>query len=117
MYVTSIPNRTSPPAILIRESYRDGEKVKTRTVANITGWPTQRIDVLKKLLRGDLDNIVLDHEVSRQGRAIGALYVLRETARKIGLDAVLGRTSCPFTHMRPIDGPGKQIEGSQVGTS
>jgi transposase len=92
MYVTSIPNRTSPPAILIRESYREGEKVKTRTVANITGWPTPRIEVLKKLLRGDFDTIIMDHEVSRQGRAIGALYVLREIARKIGLDAVLGRT-------------------------
>jgi transposase len=92
MYVTRIPNRTSPPAILIRESYREGDKVKTRTVANITGWPTQRIEVLKKLLRGDFDQIILSDEVSLQGRAIGALYVLREIARKIGLDAVWGRT-------------------------
>jgi len=93
MYVTSIPNRTSPPAILIRESYRDGEKVKTRTIANITGWPAQRIEVLKKLLRGDFDTVVLDQEVSRQGCAIGALYVLREMAKQIGLETVLGRTS------------------------
>ena len=90
MYVAAIPNRTSPPAILIRESYRDGKKVKTRTVANITGWPAQRIELLKKLLRGDFDAMVLDHEVSRQGRAIGALFVLREIAKRIGLDTVLG---------------------------
>ena len=48
MYVTTIPNRTSPPAILIRESYRDGDKVKTRTIANITGWPKQRIEAYRK---------------------------------------------------------------------
>ena len=64
MYVTTIPNRTSPPAILIRESYRDGDKVKTRTIANITGWPKQRIEALKKLLRGDFDTTVLDTETS-----------------------------------------------------
>jgi len=47
---------------------------------------------LKKLLRGDFDKIVLNDEVSRQGRAIGALYVLKDIAKKIGLDGVLGRT-------------------------
>jgi hypothetical protein len=36
MYIARIPNRSSPPAILLRESYRDGGKVKTRTIANIT---------------------------------------------------------------------------------
>ena len=92
MYIATVPNRTSPPAILIRESYRDGKKVKTRTVANITGWPAKRIELLKKLLRGDFDTIALDNEVSRQGPAIGAIFVLREIARKIGIDEALGRT-------------------------
>jgi hypothetical protein len=92
MYIATIPNRTSPPAILIRESYRDGDKVKTRTIANITGWPAQRIEAMKKLLRGDFDTTILDNEVSRQGLSIGALFALREMARKIGLNEALGRT-------------------------
>jgi hypothetical protein len=92
MYVAVIPNRTSPPAILIRESYREGHKIKSRTIANITGWPMQRIELLKKLLRGDLDEMVLEHEVSKQGRAVGALFALREIAKKTGLDVVFGRT-------------------------
>jgi Transposase DDE domain len=92
MYVTSVPNRTSPPAILIRESYREGDKVKVRTIANITKWPEQRIELLKKLLKGDLDEIVLEDEASRQGKAFGALFVLREMAKRIGLDALLGGT-------------------------
>jgi hypothetical protein len=92
MYVTSVPNRTSPPAILIRESYREGDKVKVRTIANITKWPAQRIELLKKLLRGDFDETALEDNTSRQGKAVGALFTLREMARKIGLDAVLGKT-------------------------
>ena len=38
MYVATIPNRSSPPAILLRESYRQGGQVKTRTLANLTDW-------------------------------------------------------------------------------
>ncbi|WP_038002380.1 hypothetical protein [Syntrophorhabdus aromaticivorans] len=50
MHVTAVPNRTSPPAMLIRESYREGGKVKTRTIANITKRPKRRVDLLKKPL-------------------------------------------------------------------
>src|SRR5438445_663097 len=52
MYVVAIPNRTSPPAILLRESYRDGRRVKNRTLANLSAWPPERIEALRRLLRG-----------------------------------------------------------------
>ncbi len=39
MYVATVPNRNSPPAILLREGFREGKKVKTRTLANLTHWP------------------------------------------------------------------------------
>ena len=55
MYVAEIPNRNSPPAILIRESFRQDGKVKNRTIANISSWPAPRIDALRFLLRGELD--------------------------------------------------------------
>ena len=42
MYVVAIPNRTSPPAILLRESYREGDRVKNRTLANLSAWPPER---------------------------------------------------------------------------
>ena len=54
MYVAGIPNRTSPPAVLLRESYREDGKVKNRTLANITSWPPARIAALRSLLRGEL---------------------------------------------------------------
>ena len=54
MYVATVPNRNSPPAILLRESYRQDGKVKTRTLANITHLPAQQIDALRSALAGSL---------------------------------------------------------------
>jgi hypothetical protein len=53
MYVTRVPNRTSPPAVLLRESYREGGKVKTRTVANLSDWPDAKVEALRRVLRGE----------------------------------------------------------------
>jgi hypothetical protein len=53
MYVERIPNRNSPPAILLRESYRDGDKIKKRTLANLSDWPEAKIEALRRVLRGD----------------------------------------------------------------
>ena len=52
MYVTSVPNRGSPPAVLLRESYREQGKVKTRTLANLSHWPEHKVDTLKRALKG-----------------------------------------------------------------
>jgi hypothetical protein len=52
MYIEHIPNRNSPPAILLRESYRDGNTVKKRTLANLSSLPAEVIEGLKVLLRG-----------------------------------------------------------------
>jgi hypothetical protein len=53
MHVDRIPNRTSPPAFLLRETYREGGKVKKRTLANITHWPAGKISALRRLLRDE----------------------------------------------------------------
>ena len=52
MYVARIPNRGSPPAILLRESYREGGKVKNRTLANLSHWPERKVDALSRALKG-----------------------------------------------------------------
>ena len=44
MYIEAVPNRDSPPAILLRESYREAGKVKKRTLLNLSDWPHERID-------------------------------------------------------------------------
>jgi hypothetical protein len=51
MYIAAIPNRNAPPAILIRESYRDHGKVKSRTIANISSWDPARIESLRSALQ------------------------------------------------------------------
>jgi hypothetical protein len=52
MYVARVPNRGSPPAILLRESYREDGKVKNRTLANLSRWPTDKVDALTHALKG-----------------------------------------------------------------
>src|SRR5580704_14725870 len=52
MYIEAVPNRGSPPAILLRESYRKAGKVKKRTLLNLSDWPHERIAGFKALLKG-----------------------------------------------------------------
>src|SRR3979409_571978 len=52
MYIEAVPNRNSPPAILLRESYRAGGKVRKRTLCNLSGWPAAHIEGLRGVLRG-----------------------------------------------------------------
>ena len=90
MHVDRIPNRTSPPAYLLRESYRDGGKVRKRTLANITHWPLAKIEALRRLLRDELPGG--DQELSLlrslpHGHVAAALGMLR----KLGLDRILSQ--------------------------
>jgi hypothetical protein len=52
MYIEAVPNRDSPPTILLRESYREAGKVKKCTLLNLSDWPHQRIAGFKALLKG-----------------------------------------------------------------
>ena len=88
MYVAVVPNRRSRPAVLLRESFRDGAKVKNRTLANLSGWPAERIEALRAALRGDKLVPLGGFEIIRalpHGHVAAALGV----ARQIGLDTLL----------------------------
>jgi hypothetical protein len=89
MYVAIVPNRSSRPAILLRESYRDGTKVKNRTLANLSDWPSEQIEVLRAALRGD--KLVPAGEGLEIVRALphGHVAAALGTARRIGLDRLL----------------------------
>jgi transposase len=52
MYIATVPNRNSPPAILLRESYREGRAVKTRTLCNLTPLPPEAVDAIRRVLKG-----------------------------------------------------------------
>ena len=52
MYIESVPNRSSPPAVLLRESYREAGRTRKRTLANLTRWPPELVEGLRRLLKG-----------------------------------------------------------------
>ncbi len=54
MYIEAVPNRGSPPAILLRESFRDNGRVKKRTLANLSDWPTALVEGFRTLLKGGI---------------------------------------------------------------
>jgi hypothetical protein len=89
MYVAVVPNRSSRPAILLRESYRDGTKVKNRTLANLSDWPPEQIETLRAALRGD--KLVPAGDGMEIVRALphGHVAAALGMARQIGLDELL----------------------------
>jgi DDE family transposase len=95
MYVAVIPNRGSPPAVLLRESYRENGKTKNRTLANLSGWAGERIELLRAVLRGE--RLLPAAEAIQIARALPHGHVLGAltTARRIELDALLPRRAPP----------------------
>ena len=90
MYVTVVPNRSSPPAILLRESYREAGKVKNRTLANLSRWPPERIEALRRVLCGEEAgaSAAEPFEITRS-RPHGHVAAVVGTARKIGLHTLI----------------------------
>src|SRR5258708_7731995 len=91
MYVATIPNRKSPPAILLRQAYRENGKVKNRTLANLSDWDPARIEALRRALRGEFDHAALSEPTL--GPVFGLLYTLKQMADILGLTAALGSTA------------------------
>ncbi len=91
MYIESVPNRNSPPAILLRESYRRDGKVHKRTLCNLSDWPTAQIEGLRGVLRGGTV-IPADRDAITVTRSLphGHVAAVLGTLRKIGLDRILG---------------------------
>ena len=90
MYIEAVPNRGSPPAILLRESFRDNGQVRKRTLANLSDWPISLVEGFRTLLKG---GIAVTEEGIRIRRALphGHAAAVLATIRAIGLDRLLGR--------------------------
>ena len=91
MYVETVPNRNSPPAILLREAYREDGKVRKRTLANLTDWPKELVEGFRALLKGG-KVIAAEREAVSIHRSLphGHVAAALGTLRAIGLDRVLG---------------------------
>jgi hypothetical protein len=93
MYVARIPNRGSPPAILLRESYREDGKVKNRTLANLSHWPEPKVDALARTLKGLPPKLDLSQafEITRS-LPHGHVAAVLGTARRLGIDELIDAT-------------------------
>jgi transposase len=95
MYVESVPNRNSPPAILLRESSRIDGKIVKRTLANLSSWPASQIDGLRRVLKrqslvspADAFQILRSYPHGHVAAALGTL-------RRLGLESILCRSRGP----------------------
>ena len=86
MFITEIPNRNSPPAILLREGYREGGKVKTRTLANLSHLSPEKIAALKSVLKGAA---VGAEPIPESSLPHGHVLAVTGMIRKLGLDKVI----------------------------
>jgi hypothetical protein len=91
MYIEAVPNRSSPPAILLRESYRQDGKIRKRTLCNLSDWPAAHIEGLRGVLKGGTV-ISAEHDAFTVTRTLphGHVAAALGTAHRIGLDRVLG---------------------------
>jgi hypothetical protein len=91
MYIESVPNRNSPPAVLLRESYRESGKVRKRTLCNLSDWPTAHVEGLRGVLKGGTV-IAPDRDAFTVTRSLphGHAALALGTSRKISLDGILG---------------------------
>jgi transposase len=89
MYVARIPNRGSRPAILLCESWREGKRVRKRTLANLSRWPEAKVAALKQVLRGE--TLVPAGEAFQVQRTLphGHVAAVLGTLRRLGLEGVL----------------------------
>jgi Transposase DDE domain len=99
MYVEIVPNRDSRPAVLLREGWREGTKVKKRTLANLTDWPEARIEALRRVLRnepvrGEQGAFLIERSLPH-----GHVAAVLGTARRCGVEKLLAGAPVPLRRL------------------
>ena len=89
MYIETVPNRKSRPAVLLREGWREGKKVKKRTLANLTDWPKDKVDALRMALSG-VKLMALEEALDKHHTRIhGQVDAVLKTVKKLEHDEEL----------------------------
>jgi hypothetical protein len=131
MYIATVPNRSSPPAILLRESYREGSKVRTRTLTNLSHWPHQRIEAFRAFLKGASIGLPLSEafDVVRTlphghvAATLGSLRRLelesilaskRSRERDLCVAMIVGRLLCPRSKLALVRSLSEQTLSSSL---
>jgi len=92
MYVEVVPNRNSPPAILLREGWREGRRTRKRTLANLSHWPPAQVELLRRVRKGEA--LVSVDEALQLSRSLphGHVAATLGTLRRLELEKLLDRT-------------------------
>lgn len=122
MYVAVVPNRNSPPAILLRESFRENGKVHNRTIANLSHWPQTQIEALRQVLKGETPSaspLPSSFDIVRS-RPHGHVAAVLATIERLGLPALLDtgdsrsrRAALALIAARLLD-PGSKLAASRA---
>ena len=94
MHIHVIPNRDSPPTVLLRESFRDGKTVKKRTLANLSSLPAEQIELIRQVLRGErlvAPASLFEIEASRHHGHVQAVWLAMQ---RLGLPQLLSSRTC-----------------------
>jgi hypothetical protein len=131
MYIEKVPNRNSPPAILLREGWREGNKTRKRTIANLSSWPEHKVEMLRRILRGEtLVAVGEGFQIVRSlphGHGAAALGTLRRVQldkliaskpnaqRQLVLAMIVARIIEPSSKLATARGFGEQSASSSLG--
>jgi len=89
MHVSIVPNRNSKPAILVRESYREGKKVSKRTLANVSFLSIEQAEALRLILKGKKIALVDELFEKRSSKHHGHVDAVLKSVKRLGLDRII----------------------------
>src|SRR5438876_211859 len=94
MYIDVVPNRNSPPAVLLREAWREGQKTRKRTVANLSDWPPERIETFRRVLRDE--PLVSPHDLFTTQKSLphGHVEAILEMIDRLKLNRLISAERC-----------------------
>ena len=96
MYIERVPNRNSPPAVLLRESYREGDRIKKRTLANLSKLPDDVVDNMKMVLKGakvSIESAIPSNFEIIRSVPHGHVAAILETISRLGLSKIINSRS------------------------
>src|SRR5215470_11878317 len=94
MYIDTVPNRNSPPAVLLREAWREGNKTRKRTLANLSDWPKEKIETFRRLLRNERLVSPQDLFTTQQTLPHGHVQAVLEMIARLELERLIAAQRC-----------------------
>ena len=95
MYIETVPNRNSRPAILLRQGWREGKRVRKKTLANLTDWPAEKVEALRQVLKGHRLVAPEDAFTVERSRPHGHVEALLTLCRRLALERLIAAKRCP----------------------